>query len=601
MDFTQLPVYQKRLFVPENADLTDLNTVVGLYEKLENKPITSIQELEHWLIERSELDAALSQAGSILYIRMTCQTDDPKIAGAYTRFVETVPPAVKPVNDRLNHKYIRARELFPLNARRYQVYDRAVKTDIELFCEKNVALQTRVDLLSQQYQTVCGGMTVKFEGKEQTLPQMGKYLLETDRSLRESAFRATAARRLQDQEKIEEIFEGMFELRNTMARNAGFSNFTDYQFKTYHRFDYGPADCKKYHETVEKFIVPLNGKILSKRRQQMKLTLRPRSGLMLSEVEALKSLRPWDTAVDVLGRKPLAPFKDAHGLIKAAGSIFNKLDRDFGLQFQEMKKLGLLDLASRKGKAPGGYQNTLSEARKPFIFMNAVGIDDDVRTLLHEAGHAFHALACAGEVLVDYRHAPMEFCEVASMSMELLGGKYLSEFYDPPALQRSNREHLEKVMQTLAWVANIDAFQHWLYEHPQHTCDERRQAWGAFYEQFGGNFIDWSDSPSPEGFGGTSLTQIKDFLWHRQLHIFEMPFYYIEYGIAQLGALQVWLNDRRNPKKALADYKHGLSLGGSRPVRELFSAAGISFDFSERSIKPLVEAVAQEWEKLNDA
>jgi len=572
MDLAQLPAYQKRIFVPENADLTDVTTVVGLYEKLEQAQITSARELEHWLIDRSELDAALSQAGSILYIRMTCQTDDSKYAKGYTQFVESIPPAVKPVNDRLNRKYIRARGSFPLDVKRYQVYERAVKTDIELFVEKNVPLQTKVDLLSQQYQTICGAMTVSFEGQEQTMPQMGKYLQETDRSLRERAWRALAQRRMQDKDKLEEVFESMFELRKTIASNAGFSNFTDYQFKSYHRFDYNTQDCKKYHETVEKLIVPLNGRILDKRRQQMEL----------------KSLRPWDTAVDASGEKPLAPFKEVQELIKATGSIFNKLDSDFGLQFQEMNNWGLLDLASRKGKAPGGYQNTLNEARKPFIFMNAVGIDDDVRTLLHEAGHAFHALACAGEDLVDYRQAPMEFCEVASMAMELLGGEHLNEFYGPKDLQRSNREHLEGIIQTLAWVANIDAFQHWLYEHPQHSSGERSRAWGTLYERFGGKFIDWSD-----------LTEIKDHLWHRQLHIFEVPFYYIEYGIAQLGALQVWLNARRDPKKALADYKQGLALGGSRPVRDLYQAAGISFDFSESIIKPLVEAVADEWEKLS--
>jgi len=401
---------------------------------------------------------------------------------------------------------------------------------------------------------------------------MGKYLLETDRSLRERAWRATATRRLKDKDKMEKIFESMFELRNTIAHNAGFSNFTDYQFKAYHRFDYSPQDCKKYHETVEKLIVPLNGKILNKRRQQMKL----------------KSLRPWDTAVDASGEGPLVPFKDAQELVKRTASIFNKLDRDFGLQFQEMDSLGLLDLASRKGKAPGGYQNTLSEARKPFIFMNAVGIDDDVRTLLHESGHAFHALACADEAIVDYRSAPMEFCEVASMAMELLGGEYLSEFYAPPDLKRSNREHLEGIIQILAWVANIDAFQHWLYEHPKHSSRERQQAWDELFERFGGKFIDWR-----------GLEEIKKYLWHRQLHIFEVPFYYIEYGIAQLGALQVWRNARRDPKKALSDYKKGLSLGGCRPVRELYRAAGISFDFSEGIIKPLVEAVSEEWEKLS--
>jgi oligoendopeptidase F len=573
MELTQLPPYQKRTFVPSNADLTDLATVTGLYERLEKEPINSAQELEAWMLKRSELEAALSQAGSILYIRMTCKTDDPQIAGAYTKFIQSIPPAIKPIDDRLNHKYVAARKLYTLDAARYQVYDRAVKTDIELFCEKNVPLQTKVDLLSQEYQKICGAMTVQFEGQEQTMPQMGKYLLDTDRALRERAWRASAERRLKDKDKLEEIFQGMFDLRNTMARNAGFSIFTDYKFKAMHRFDYTPKDCKKYHETVEQLIVPLNGKILKKRREQMKL----------------KTLRPWDTAVDASGKKALAPFKDPQELIKGTLSIFKKLDPDFSAQFDEMKQLGLLDLGSRKGKAPGGYQDALSEARKPFIFMNAVGVDDDLRTLLHEAGHAFHSLACVKEPLLEYRHAPMEFCEVASMAMELLGGEYLSEFYNKEDLRRSNREHLEGIIHVLAWVANIDAFQHWLYEHPQHSADERRQAWAGFYEHFGGQFIDWS-----------GLTEVKDHLWHRQLHIFEVPFYYIEYGIAQLGALQVWLNARRDPKKALSDYKHGLSLGGSRPVVELYRAAGISFDFSESIIKPLVEAVTEEWEKLSD-
>ena len=231
------------------------------YEQLERRDIHSVEALELWLIHLSELNAALSEAGSVLYIQMTCHTDDPQMAQAYTRFVETIPPAVKPIHDRLNRKYLKARGLFPLDAKRYQVYDRAVKTDVELFVDKNVPLQTKVDLLSQQYQALCGAMTVTFEGKEQTLPQMGKYLLETDRTLRERAWRAAAERRLADKDKLEEIFESMFELRNQMAHNAGYSNFMDYQFKAYHRFDYTPRDCKKYHETVEKLIVPLNGKI----------------------------------------------------------------------------------------------------------------------------------------------------------------------------------------------------------------------------------------------------------------------------------------------------------------------------------------------------
>ena len=587
MNFSHLKPYQKRCFVTDSADLTDKDTVVGFYRKLEERPVNSARALEQWLLDRSELDAAVSQAGSILYIRMTCHTDDKAIAGAYTEFIQTVSPAVKPVNDRLNHKYLQLCVQFSLDVKRYEVHDRAVKTDVELFVAKNVPLQTEVDLLSQEYQTLCGAMTVVFEGQERTLPEMGKYLLEPDRVLRERAWRATAERRSRDKDKLEDIFDKLFQKRVAIARNAGFKDFTGYQFKNYHRFDYTPADCKRYHETIEQFIVPLNEEILKRRKKEMKLTLRLRSGLMLSEVEALKTLRPWDTAVDPLGRGPLKPFEKPKQLVEGAKKIFGRVDPQLGDQFNRMDKEGLLDLESRKGKAPGGYQNTLSEARKPFIFMNAVGVDDDIRTLLHEGGHAFHALACAKDPLVDYRHGPMEFCEVASMAMELLGGRYMDEFYNDADTKRSNREHLEGIIHILAWVANIDAFQHWLYEHPDHSPAERRQAWIGFYEQFGGKFIDWTD-----------LMEVKAYLWHRQLHIFEIPFYYIEYGIAQLGALQVWLNARKDPKKALADYRKGLSLGGSRPLPELYQAAGIRFDFSEGIIKPLADAVYQEWQKL---
>lgn len=570
MDITQIAPYQQRSFIPFQADLTDAPTVTGLYQRLIDRSISSAKELEQWLMDRSELDAALGQAGSVLYIKMTCQTDDAKIAGAYTAFLETIPPAVKPLNDQLNKKYLKASDNYPLDPKRYEVLNRATREDIELFVEDNVPLQTKVDLLSQEYQALSGAMTVNFEGKEQTLPAMSKYLQEPDRAKRESAWRAIAGRRLADKDKFEGLYDKMFKLRCQIAANAGTKSFIEYQFRSYHRFDYTPADCKKYHETIEKLVVPLYGEVLKKRQYEMKLD----------------KLRPWDLAVDPQGKAPLKPFDKASDLIDKTQRIFNKLDPQLGAQFKEMRDLGLLDLENRKGKAPGGYQNTLSEARKPFIFMNAVGVDDDVRTLLHEAGHAFHALAAAKDPIVDYRHAPMEFCEVASMAMELLGGSYLEEFYGHEDLNRSNREHLEGIVHILCWVANIDAFQHWLYEHPDHSPEERRQAWTGFYRQFGGKFVDWD-----------GLEAEQAYLWHRQLHIFEVPFYYIEYGIAQLGALQLWLKAKQDPKKALADYRHGLSLGGSRPLPELYAGAGIKFDFSEHIIKPLVDEVCKEWQR----
>jgi oligoendopeptidase F len=568
--FKALLPYAARQFVPLDAVLTDAGVIVGLCKELLARDVGSHEDLELWVLHCSEFAAALSQAGSVLYIEMTCATDDPAKAKAYQDFVEQVEPAVKPLAHQMDERFLALNEKYPLCPVRYEIYTRSSRAAVELFVEKNIPISTEVSLLSQEYQAVCGAMMVQFDGEERTMPEMGKFLFETDRNLRERAWRATAERRLRDTDKLEDIFDKMRMLRGEIATNAGFKNFRDYQFKAYQRFDYTPDDCKAYHCAVKELIVPLRRAIDQKRVKDMKLD----------------ALRPWDGAVDPLGREPLKPFDDVARLISGVGDIFKDLDPQlFGL-YQDMKGLGLLDLASRKGKAPGGYQNTLSEARKPFIFMNAVGIDDDVRTLLHESGHAFHAYLSAQDPLEHYRHAPMEFCEVASMSMELMGSDGMHRFYDHEAARRSNTEHLEGVISTLAWVAVVDSFQHWIYENPGHTRLERREAWLRFNAEFGTGVTDWS-----------GLDEERAYVWHRQLHIFEVPFYYIEYGIAQLGALQLWQQFRRDPAKALANYKNGLSLGGSRPLPELFEASGIRFDFSKEIIGPLMDDVYREWEK----
>lgn len=568
--FDALLPYVPRQFVPLDACLTDASVVAALYEKLLAQEVGSQDDLERLVLCRSELDAALGQAGSMLYIEMTCATDDPAKAKAYQDFVELVEPAVKPLAHKLNERFLSLNAKYPLCPVRYEIYERSSRAAVELFVEKNIPIETEVSLLSQEYQAVCGAMTVQFDGQERTMPEMGKFIFETDRSLRERAWRATAERRLRDKDKLEDIFDKMRGLRGEIALNAGFKNFRDYQFKAYQRFDYTPDDCKAYHRAIKELVVPLRREIDLKRAKDMKLD----------------KLRPWDGAVDPLGRGPLKPFEDVTRLVAGVGDIFKGLDPQlFGL-YQDMNNLGLLDLASRKGKAPGGYQNTLTEARKPFIFMNAVGVDDDVRTLLHESGHAFHAYLCADDPLDHYRHAPMEFCEVASMSMELMGCDGMNVFYDDEAARRSNTEHLEGVISTLAWVATVDAFQHWIYENPGHTRPERREAWVRLNAEFGAGVTDWS-----------GLEEERAYVWHRQLHIFEVPFYYIEYGIAQLGALQLWQKFRRDPSGALTGYKKGLSLGGSRPLPELFEAAGIKFDFSKEIIGPLMDDVYKEWNK----
>jgi oligoendopeptidase F len=376
---------------------------------------------------------------------------------------------------------------------------------------------------------------------------------------------------LQEAGKFEGIFEELLLLREQIAKNAGFANYRDYAFRANRRFDYSPEDCLRFHDAIECEVMPVLNELQTERRRQMKLD----------------KLRPWDLAVDPLNRPPLRPFAQVGQMISASQKIFDRLDKDLAGGFKTMNDLRLLDLDNRKGKAPGGYQSTLAEARLPFIFMNAVGVQRDVETILHEAGHAFHALAARDEDLFAYRHAPIEFCEVASMSMELLGNEFIESFYSPSEAKRARRDHLEGIVEIFPWIATVDAFQHWIYTHPAHSRAERRAAWLALMDRFGGE-VDWS-----------GYETVRASLWHRQLHIFLHPFYYVEYGIAQLGALQVWSNSSRDKARALADYKRSLSLGGSRPLPELFAAAGCRFDFSVKTVKPLVDLVRQELAKLN--
>src|SRR3989338_7089617 len=494
LDFTHIAPYQPRCFVAEQTDLTILAQMRPLFQALWERKIDSANALQNWLRERSELESALSQTGTILYIRMTCQTDDPARARAYQHFIETIRPVVKIFEDQLNKKYLAQQARWKSEQTRYDVYTRALQTDIELFTEANVALETEVDLRTQEYQTITGAMTVVFEGKERTLPEMGKFLHEPGRDLRERAWKSAARRRLDDKGRLEQLFDRLISRRVKIAENAGFSNFCDYKFRALHRFDYTPQDCKQYHASIEKLIVPLWQKVLERRREQMKL----------------KKLRPWDIAVDSLGRPPLPPFTKVNELTDGCVKIFNRLDSVLGRQFTEMVSAGLLDLESRKGKAPGGYQSTLDEARKPFIFMNAVGVDDDVNTLLHEGGHAFHAFSCAQESLYDYRHGPMEFNEVASMGMELLAGEHIFVFYQDGDRNRSRQSHFEDIIHVLVWVAIIDSFQHWIYENPQYSRQERTRVWLNICKRFGGDWVDWQ-----------GLEQYQEILWHKQLHIFE--------------------------------------------------------------------------------
>ena len=570
LPFGKLPAHKPRKFVPQAIDLGDWPQIAPLFDQLERRAAgaNSAAALEHWLLDWSELSAALDEESSRRYIAMTCHTDNPDAEKAYLHFVENVEPQLKPRQFALEKIYIRRAGSCRRSA--FEVFDRDIKNHVELFRPENIPLETEEARLCQQYQKLSGSLTVNFRGEEKTLVQMGRYLEEPDRALRQEAWELVTKRRLQESEKFEDVFDKMLKLRAQMAKNAGFENYRDYTFRRFGRFDYTPEDCARFHDAVEKHVMPVARELQAERRQQLKL----------------EKLRPWDLAVDPLNRPPLKPFTQVGEMVSRTQKIFDRLDVGLAGGFRQMQDLRLLDLDNRKGKAPGGYQQNLSESRLPFIFMNAVGLQRDVETILHEAGHAFHALAARDEDLYAYRSAPIEFCEVASMSMELLGNEFIEEFYSAADANRARRVHLEGIIGIFPWVATVDAFQDWIYTHPNHTREERRTAWLGLMDRFGGD-VDWS-----------GFENARAHLWHRQLHIFIHPFYYIEYGIAQLGALQVWANSKRDKVKALNDYKKALALGGSRPLPELFQAAGCRFEFSAKTIQPLTKLLQEELKKL---
>jgi oligoendopeptidase F len=555
-----------RRWLPEDLELKTWEQIEPWYRQLIDRPIDSSADLENWLFDVGELNAAVGQEGVERYIAMTCQTDDPEREAAHLAYVREIEPRLKPLWNTIREKYLDSPHRSGLSPDRYHVFDRAQENRRSLYREANIARETAVAELEQQYQKIIGAMTVEFQGQERTPAQMAPFLEEGDRTVRQTAWELVARRRLAEQEALDDLFDRMIKLRVAIAREAGFSGYVDYVYRLRERFDYGVPEAVEFQEAIERVVVPLAREIQEERRRSL----------------GVETIRPWDLAVDPLGRPPLRPFGDVKTLAEGAEAIFASVDPELGQQFAYLRTNNLLDLANRKGKAPGGYQTTLEDDRLPFIFMNAVGLDGDVRTLLHEGGHAFHALASRGEPLPAYRESPIEFCEVASMSMELLGARDLERFYDEDDANRSYRQLLEGIVLILPWIATVDAFQHWIYDHPDHTRDERRRAWTDLLDRFGG-IVDWSGHEDARAQS-----------WHRQLHIFLYPFYYIEYGIAQLGALQIWERALTDRAGAVAAYRRALAVGGARPLPELFKAAGIRFEFHEATLRPLMDAIRHE-------
>ena len=557
-------------YAPDNVDYSDWSQYEVLLQKLLDHPIRSTYELKLWMRDRDELKSFSIAQRSRARINYSRQTDNPEYEAKRKHIIENIRPKLKPYQQKLDQKYINCEFRSSLDKDFYALFDKKLETDIKLFREENIPIQTETNLLSQRYMKINAAMTAEWDGEEKTLQQLDVFTIDPERSVREKAWKKITNRRLQDRDAMDEIYDEMLGKRDRIAKNCNFDNFRDYAFVSKKRFDYTPEDCFQLHNAIEKCVVPLARKLAQKQKKSL----------------GVEILRPWDMKVDPQNRSPLKPFDKIEDLKNGVQRIFDRLDPEISAEFAEMNWRGNLDLESRKGKAPGGYCSNYMVTRSAFIFMNAAGIHQNVETLLHETGHAYHFCRASKLPLSHYWFAPLEFAEVASMTMELFGLDLLDEFYSGEYLNRAKREQLERIITFLPWMSRIDAFQHWIYTHPDQTREERSQAWLDLEERFDGR-ADW-----------TGFEDAKAAEWHRQRHIFKAPFYYIEYGIAQLGALQIWKNYLENPEKALQQYKKALSLGGSQPLPVLFETAGAKFDFSIENIQPLMDLLEEELAKL---
>jgi oligoendopeptidase F len=503
---------------------------------------------------------------------MTCDTTDKTLEESFNYFYLEIQPKLQPYSDQLNKKLISSPFVKELDQQKYFTYLRNVKKSIDLFREENIPLQAEINVLQQHYGQIAGAMTVNIDGQEFTLQQAAKFLEDPVREKREDVYRKINERRLQDKEALNDLFTKLIALRNQVALNAGFENYRDYKFMEMGRFDYTPDQCFQFHEAVRLHVLPLVDQIFQDQKKKL-------------DVEILK---PWDTEAEPAGIKPLRPFKQGKELLDKTVSCLSELDPFFADCLRKMEEMSHLDLDSRKGKAPGGYNMPLAESGAPFIFMNAAGQMSDVTTMVHESGHAVHSFLAHPLKLNAFKEYPTEMAEVASMAMELFSMDHWHVFFDNEEdLKRAKRHQLERVITIFPWIATIDKFQHWIYENPVHTDLERAEAWMNILNQYTTSAIDYS-----------GLMPYSNISWQRQLHLFEVPFYYIEYGIAQLGAIGLWKQYKENKEAAIANYLSGLSLGGTRTLPELYSAAGLSFDFSPSTIKELMDLVRTELEKL---
>ena len=567
-----LPTRPKRKFVPENLAIDSWDKIKSLFDNLVEREIKAVDELEKWMLDRSELEAVLEEDYAWRYIKMNIDTTDKELGERFTFWIKEISPNTAPYSHKLNVKLVESPFLNELNQEKYRIYLRSVNKQIEIFREENIPLFTTLEEKQQEYGAISAKMSIEVDGKKLTMQKAQQILKDPDRSKREETYNKISSRRLQDEKALDDLFDELIVLRQQISKNAGFDNYRDYMFVAMGRFDYTPKDCFNFHDAIEKEIVPIISTFEQRRKDKL----------------GYASYKPWDTAVDVDGLAPLKPFEGGTELTDLSVECFNRLRPYFGACLSTMKAMKHLDLESKDGKAPGGFMYPLYEIGVPFIYMNAVGSQRDVVTMVHEGGHAVHSFLSRDLAMTEFKSTPSEVAELASMAMELLSMDHWDVFYsDNKELKRAKLEQLEKALETLPWVAAIDKFQHWIYT-TEHTAKERKEKWLEIDSKLGNQILNWDGQENEHA-----------NLWQKQLHLYQVPFYYIEYGMAQLGAIAMWRSYKQLGEQGLDNYMSALKLGYTKTISEIYETAGIKFDFSAIYVKELANFIKDQLAKLN--
>lgn len=567
-----IPQRNDRSYVANDIDLNEWKSIGPYYSQLAERTITNVADLQQWLKDWNELETVLSESSRWIYVRTTVDTTDEKAKADQTNLYVNIYPHVSAYENKLAKKFVDSPYTEQLNQELFYTTIRKFKKQIELFREENIPLNSELNIKQSKYDEITGAQSIVYNGTELTIQQAAVYLKSNDRTQRQEVYDLIVERRAKDSEALDNLMSELISLRHQIALNAGYSNYLEYRFDELGRFDYTAEDCVQFHKSVEETVMPVLNKLAIERKEQL----------------GVDTLKPWDADVDTTGKPALKPVDGTEDLVEKTITAFNRLDPYFGERIAIMQQMNYLDLDSRLHKGPGGYNMTMPEIGVPFIFMNSANGEHDLITMVHEGGHAIHTFLAHKLELNMFKDVTSEIAEVASMGMELMSMEHWDIFYNNTNdLNRAKKNHLQYILSILAKTCQGDSFQHWIYTNPTHTIEQRQTKWAELNARFTPSTYDWS------GYEDSLRTS-----YQRILHFYVVPFYYIEYAFAQLGALGLWKNFRQNPTQTIDNYKKALSLGYTKPIPVFYETAGTKFDFSKQHISSLIEFLEAEVEKL---